>query len=298
MPVDGRNAGEEREAEARIVGEGAKGADDNPMTRDAHDGRRWAARLLRSADRGAARYIPSRPFRLRNNRPIVSFTFDDVPESAHLEGARCLDRHGVRGTFYVAPGTFGERRPHWRVITREGVRALAGSGHEIGAHTHRHVSVQDLDAAGLDVEINCTDRELRDLTGGRVIENFAYPYGIGTFARKLQLQRRYATCRGIYPGLNCGRIDLAMLAAEELYDRTLSDTRLHALLADAEAQCGWLIFYTHDVSSTPSWIGCSPDRLDAVVTAVRSRGFSCLSVSDAIAASGYTRGSTAESFAT
>ncbi|MCK5746536.1 MAG: polysaccharide deacetylase, partial [Oricola sp.] len=30
--------------------------------------------------------------------PIVSFTFDDVPDSALFEGAAILEKHGVRGT--------------------------------------------------------------------------------------------------------------------------------------------------------------------------------------------------------
>ena len=45
-----------------------------------------------------ARLTHRRPARLTLDRPVVSFTFDDVPESAVHEGAPVLETEGVRGT--------------------------------------------------------------------------------------------------------------------------------------------------------------------------------------------------------
>ena len=39
-----------------------------------------------------------RQFRLRSDAPYVSFTFDDFPRSAYLEGGRVLAERGARGT--------------------------------------------------------------------------------------------------------------------------------------------------------------------------------------------------------
>ena len=41
-------------------------------------------------------------------QPMVTFTFDDVPASACEIGARILEQHGERGTFYVAAQACGK----------------------------------------------------------------------------------------------------------------------------------------------------------------------------------------------
>ena len=97
---------------------------------------------------------------------------------------------------------------------------------------------------------------------GVPIENFSYPYGGVSLPRKLQLQREFASCRGIYSGINSGRIDLGLLAAEGLYDRTFDHEVFNRRLDTLEKVNGWLILCTHDVASVPDWIGCSPALLE------------------------------------
>lgn len=250
---------------------------------------RSAAGLYHSALRGAAKHLVTKPFVLANPRPMVSFTFDDVPDSAFHNGARVLDQHGTRGTFYIAPGTCGVQDEHWRVISRADVTALAASGHEIGAHTFSHVRVEPLGARQMADETRRCQEALAELCPGTIVDNFAYPFGGISLPRKLALQARFTSCRGIYSGINAGRVDLGVLSAEELYDRTLTDARLTQLLDETERRNGWLIFYTHDVTPTPSWIGCSPNLLDRVVRAVKARGFDTLAIADALDRAGYKR---------
>src|SRR5262245_36011251 len=88
--------------------------------------------FLTGVSRKAARHHCSKPFRMQNDRPLVSVTFDDVPDSAYTNGARILEEFGIRGTFYVAAGTCGYQDEHWQVISREQVAALHNQGHEIG----------------------------------------------------------------------------------------------------------------------------------------------------------------------
>lgn len=244
-------------------------------------------RLYRSASRGAAKYLNTKPFVLRNPRPLVSFTFDDVPDSAFVNGARVLDRHGVRATFYIAPGTCGVQDEHWRVISKLEVGALAASGHEIGAHTYSHVRVEPLSAARMSEENRRCSEALAELCGRVQIENFAYPFGGLSLTRKLQLQSEFASCRSIYSGINAGRVDLGLLAAEQLYDRTFDEAAVNRLLDRVERVNGWLIFYTHDVAPEPSWIGCSPAILNRVVSAVKARGLETASIAQALERSGY-----------
>jgi peptidoglycan/xylan/chitin deacetylase (PgdA/CDA1 family) len=235
-----------------------------------------------SASRYLARIVPTHPFRTRNQQPIVSFTFDDVPESALTNGAKVLDRFGVRGTFYIAPGICGIQDEHWRVIDRNGVRALARTGHEVACHTYGHVKVQSQTRLGLTRETLRCFEALRDICGDAVTDNFAYPFGNVSFPYKFELGRHLKSCRSIYAGFNSGVIDLAMLRSFELYDRTSTEESVGAILDHAIATNAWVIFYTHDVMPGPSWIGCSPSHLEMAVKAAQDRGIPCLAVDDAL----------------
>jgi peptidoglycan/xylan/chitin deacetylase (PgdA/CDA1 family) len=164
---------------------------------------------------------------------------------------------------------------------------LHARGHEIGCHTFSHVAVDRLDAAGMAEECRRNGAALRELCDGIEITNFCYPFGRLSLARKLQLQKRFDTCRGIYEGINAGTIDLGVLRVVELYDRTLTPEKLRNVLRETRQRNGWLVFYTHDVADEPSWIGCSPALLRSTVAAVQAEGLACLSIRDALRAIGY-----------
>ncbi len=243
--------------------------------------------LLDGLSRKAARHHRSKPFAMRNGAPLASFTFDDVPDTAYSNGAAILEARGLRGTFYVAGGTCSRRDTYWRVIGRDQVRALHERGHEIGCHTFSHVRVDRLDARALEDECRRNRELLGELCAGMRPTNFCYPFGGVSLARKLQLQKRFDSCRGIYEGVNAGIVDLGLLRVIELYDRTLTPDKLRRVLRKTCARNGWLIFYTHDVAETPSWIGCSAALLRATVAAVQAEGMACLPVRDALTAIGY-----------
>ena len=232
--------------------------------------------------RRLARYVPTRPRLLRAQRPVVSFTFDDVPETAYTNGARLLDDYGLRGTFYIAPGICGKTEDHWRVLTRDQVADLARRGHEIGCHTNGHVAVQTLDAAALAEDDRQCRAALREICGDVPLRSFAFPFGNAGLARKFQLQGQYDTCRGIHVGTNRGLIDLAMLRVQELYDSTTGKAGVDRLLDDVQRRGGWLIFYTHDVAATPCNIGCTPELLDYALKSVTTRGITCMTVARAL----------------
>ena len=239
--------------------------------------------------RKAARLSRSKPFAMRNTAPLVSFTFDDVPASAYTNGAAILEQNGVRGTFYIAAGTLGKMDKDWQVIDREQVRALHDRGHEIGCHTFSHVGVDTLDARMLDEECRRNREVLRELCAGLDVTNFCYPFGRVSLPRKLQLDDRFDSCRGIFEGINAGVVDLALLRVIELYDRTLTRDKLERALRETRARNGWLIFYTHDVAEPPSWIGSSLRLLQEAIEAVQAENMRCLTIRDALAAIGYRR---------
>lgn len=244
--------------------------------------------LLAGVSRKAARHHCSKPFRMRNSEPLVSFTFDDVPDSAYLNGGAILEEYGCRGTFYIAAGTCGVRDTHWRVIERDQVSDLHARGHEIGCHTYSHVNVETLDEASMEQECRQNDALLHQLCDDIHVTNFCYPFGRLSFARKGQLQKRFDTCRGVYEGINAGTIDLGLLRVIELYDRTLTEDKLQRVLRETRRRQGWLIFYTHDVADPPSWIGCSPALMRSTIDAVRRQGMACVTIREGLERIGWS----------
>jgi peptidoglycan/xylan/chitin deacetylase (PgdA/CDA1 family) len=242
---------------------------------------------LAGVSRALAKHHRSKPFRLRNSAPLVSFTFDDVADSAYVNGASILEDRGLRGTFYVASGICGTVDKHWRVIDRGQVRALHAQGHEIGCHTYSHISVETLGREELNDQCRKNLDRLRQICGEIAVTNFCYPFGRLSLARKRQLTTRFDTCRGIYEGINIGSVDLSLLRVIELYDRTLTAEKLERVLRETRERNGWLIFYTHDVAVEPSWIGCSPDHLRRTVDRVLAMGLACAPIRDALKMIGY-----------
>ncbi|WP_189245928.1 polysaccharide deacetylase family protein [Streptosporangium pseudovulgare] len=101
---------------------------------------------------------------------IVSLTFDDG-DATHPAVARMLERHGMRGTFYVNTGTVG----HELKLTRRGLAAIARAGHEIGGHTLTHLRLPELSVAEQRAQI-CDDRRKLVAWGYRPA-TLAYPFG-------------------------------------------------------------------------------------------------------------------------
>jgi peptidoglycan/xylan/chitin deacetylase (PgdA/CDA1 family) len=246
--------------------------------------------ILNSALRRSARLYRSKSLIMRNAAPLVSFTFDDVPQSAFTNGAAILDDQGVRGTFYIAGGRCGKVNTTmgWRHISRDQVRALNEGGHEIGCHTFSHPRVDQIDARAVEDECGRNRDVLRELCAGAEPTNFCYPFGRVSLPRKRQLEERFDSCRGIDKGINAGTVDLGLLKVIQLYDRTLTQDKLQRLLRENRDCNGWLIFYTHDVAEQPTDIGCSPHLLRATVEAVKANEMPCLPIREALVAIGYS----------
>ncbi len=226
------------------------------------------------------------PFRLRNETPMVSFTFDDIPKSAATVGAAILEHHGALGTFYVIGGQVGTSSPLWDMVDCEDIVALRRNGHEIACHTFSHQRACDVDAETLSAEIEHNQQYLRAIDPSIRIENFAYPFGYGSFARKRQLKTIFRSCRGILPGVNSGIVDLQFLQAMPLIDRRIDRDGIERAFDEAQTNNGWLIFYTHDVADEPSPYGCSPGLLNEALEAAARRKIPVLNMAEALQCAG------------
>jgi peptidoglycan/xylan/chitin deacetylase (PgdA/CDA1 family) len=221
------------------------------------------------------------PFRLRNETPVVSFTFDDIPKSAATTGARILEDHGARGTFYISGGLVGTSSPNWDVIDVQDIRSLHCKGHEIGCHTFSHKRTCDLDGRSLAEEIARNQQYFRTLEPSITVENFAYPFGYGSFALKRQLRAEFTSCRSIVPGVNGGTVDLQFLRAMPLIDKRIDRDAIERAFDDAQNNNGWLIFYSHDVADRPSPYGCSPALMKYALEAASRRKIPALNMAEA-----------------
>jgi len=202
---------------------------------------------------------------IKLDRAIISFTFDDIAESAVTKGALLLDKNGVRGTYYVSAGLLEQTGPNFKYASRNDIKALAESGHHIGGHTFSHASVKAISIHELDREIKLNREILQALTNQKTIEHFSYPFGAVTISAKKFLGKRFKTMRGIFAGVNRRRADLALLKSWAMYDRNSSKKLIETLLEQNKKAKGWLIFYTHDISDRPSPWGSSPEQLEFVL---------------------------------
>jgi peptidoglycan/xylan/chitin deacetylase (PgdA/CDA1 family) len=217
---------------------------------------------------------------------MVSFTFDDSPESAATVGAGMLDEYDARATFYISGGLVDKWSGHWNGINAEAIVELHRSGHEVACHTFSHVRAIDLDAAAMAAEIEKNRNYLLSLDASIRIENFAYPYGVGSVLRKGQLGKIFHSSRGIVPGVNSGIVDLQYLRSTPLINRDIDINGLDRVFDEAVANSGWLIFYSHDVAAEPSPYGCSPSLLRHALDAAIRRKIPILNVADALRCAG------------
>jgi peptidoglycan/xylan/chitin deacetylase (PgdA/CDA1 family) len=214
--------------------------------------------------------------------PLVSFTFDDVPDSALDQGAAVLERHGVRGTFYIAGGIAGTVEPARRLISAEGCRALDARGHEVGCHTFSHRRLRDIPGRELAADLDRNAAFLAEAGVARPPRNFAFPYNSAWPPARAEFRRRYRSCRAGGEGINRGAVDPLMLKGYEIRQPE-AEARLLTRQIDAVAEePGWLVFFSHDVSPSPTPYGCTPETLDLLVGHALARGCTVLTVDAAL----------------
>ena len=242
--------------------------------------------LREKLGRAVAKAVVTRSRPLALDRPIVTFTFDDIPVSAAKAGADILEANGVRGSFYVCGGLAGRSWDIYDLAGPDLVADLVRRGHEVGCHTAAHGRLGQVSRADLLADIERNAALLAPLVGPRGLRTFAYPFGLVRIDAKLAIQRRFRACRGIHDGINVGRLDLGRLRAAPLEDARCDATEIDALLDAAVRQRGWLVFYSHDVSETPSPFGVTPRLLAHAVAGAARRGCAILTTDAALDAAG------------
>lgn len=218
--------------------------------------------------------------------PLVSFTFDDVPDSALDQGAAILERHGARGTFFIAGGLAGQVEPERRLISPEGCRDLAERGHEVGCHTFSHRRIRSMQGGALARDLDLNEAYLAGL-GIRQPRNFAFPYNAAWPAARREFRRRFRSCRAAGEAINREAVDPLMLKSVEIRQPEQDAMALTGWIDDLVARPGWLIFFTHDIAARPTPYGCTPGTFEHLVSHASERGCTILPVDAVLARLGW-----------
>lgn len=213
--------------------------------------------------------------------PIVSFTFDDFPRSALTEGGRILKEAGWAGTYFAAGSFCGRTVDDIDYFTRDDLLRAEEEGHEIACHTFSHLRLAGQRTPAIVDDLARNAAFLRASLPGLRLSSFAYPYGDVRLPQKRLIAGRFPISRGIWPGLNTGRMDFGELKAVALERHRPDATEIQQWLDRAKRHNGWLIFFTHDVSEQPSDYGCTPDAFARVVGLVAKAGIRVLPVKNA-----------------
>ncbi len=229
------------------------------------------------------RKLPLKSARSRLERPLASITFDDFPRSAWTVAGPILERFGAKATYYASGRFCGASEDGIDYFDAEDLRAAYRAGHEIGAHSFAHEMAPLISSSELAADEERNAIALCEILGGARPASYAYPYGEVSPRTKALMGKLFATARGIRPGVNAGRIDLAQLLAVPIEHRRWKPDEIRLAVEDARARNGWLILFTHDVSDDPSPFGCTPAMLTEVMAMLAAEQVPVVPVKHAMA---------------
>lgn len=238
-------------------------------------------RVLKYFRRKWASYSFRKVVNVNLNESVITFTFDDAPISAFVQGGNILAKYGVGGTFYISLSLMNDVDPTTR-FTPQHLKTALARHNELGCHTYGHTELYTVSLEKGMSDIIKNQEILKTIAPGVALENFSYPFGSQTRPIKKFVSGRFRSARGIEEGINQDQTDLYNLKTVKLYEQRYSLDFIYTKIDEAVACNGWLIFYTHDVQENPSEWGCSPAYFEAVVKKCTEMNIKILTVNEAL----------------
>ncbi len=227
--------------------------------------------LIEKISRKLARAVPLKSLKMSNDQPLVSFTFDDFPKTARTNGSAILQDQGYVGTFYGCAGLLGKIHDGTRIAETKDIKILSENGHEIGCHSYAHLNCQKASKEHLQQDLSRNASTLSNIAE-QSITSFAYPFGKMSIRTRRIVAGHYTSARTTVPGINHDRVCLHSLKSHQVYGSMFNSVFFEKVIAQAISTNGWLIFHTHDVSTSPSAFGCTIDQFTQLVQLVRNAG--------------------------
>ncbi len=192
-----------------------------------------------------------------------------------------LDRHGIRGTYYLSGDLCGQVFEGREQFRQNDVADILAQGHEVGSHLYHHRSTLALGPREVAREIALNDAFLSDLAGpGFRARSIAYPYGEVSIGAKWLCSRRFQTARGARLGLNPDAADrdhLSVLPIDNAFADQIDWDRIFISVARTKA---WAILLAHGLDRSDHPYSCPPTRLDHAIRSALDAGLTILPVAE------------------
>jgi peptidoglycan/xylan/chitin deacetylase (PgdA/CDA1 family) len=166
-------------------------------------------------------------------REDVHLTFDDGNESdVEIALPRLVDR-GLTAEFFPLAGRLGQRG----YLDRDGLRALARAGMEIGSHGWEPRDWRRLDDRHARRELTDAPKLLGDLCG-RPVRRFSLPFG--AYDRQVLTRLKQAGATRVYTSDGGAASQEGWLQARTELSHDLDDDWLDGVLADGRRRGTWV----------------------------------------------------------
>jgi peptidoglycan/xylan/chitin deacetylase (PgdA/CDA1 family) len=237
--------------------------------------------LLKKVKHFALESTFSKQVTIKLDKPMASFTFDDVPMSAVKNGGAILEKYGFKGTYYISMGINPKKAFRGTSSMSDILQLIAERGHEIGCHTYTHQNLGWSSYAKTIANCEQNINAINDFFPGYSVASFSYPFGSVGFESKRALQTIYSTMRSTVYGINKDGTDFSYLRAINLYSKNFNHNKIQAYLDQAKTSRAWIIFYTHGVTDNFGPVGTSPEDLEWTVEECVKNDFEVVTVNQA-----------------
>lgn len=201
---------------------------------------------------------------LKLTKPMLTVSFDDVSQSAAIEGASILEQHQSRGTFYITTDLMGRHVSGSMKANAAQIIQLHANKHEIGLHSHAHLPVFSYSKVGLFADLDENKSRLADILNGFEAINYCYPYGVSSLQHKYWLSPHVRSARVLWKDVNKNVIDPHFLKGQMIDSDSISHDTIDNLLTEAKQCNGWLITISHQISNN-NRLSTSPETLNSLL---------------------------------
>lgn len=243
---------------------------------------RKPANLIDRIEMLALRKFMQKPFNIKLDAPIISFSFDDAPKSALNLGAQMLEAENIKATYYLCGNNDGKVFEGVEQFDNKDVKRLYENGHEIACHTFGHSRLRRRTIDEIENDFDENLKYFKKLLGDDFdFQSHAFPYGEFDNLSRAVCSGRFTTTRGVTRGVNYGKTDFANLLTVPLEQRRFSQEYLDGFINEAIQNNGWLIFYSHEVEDNPTPYGSTPQILEAAIKATKANNIKTMRVDEA-----------------
>lgn len=210
------------------------------------------------------------------SKPMISITFDDGKLTSYLNGAKQLEQHGFKGTYYVNPGLLATKG----YMTGDNVVDLLSRGHQIGSHTNTHIDVTSFAPKDVVRELDLSNQAIKKY--GIQDIDFASPYGKHDAAIVPFIMERQASHRGTEAGINTKQNFNPSNLKGLFMRKEVTDAQLRAYLNAAKNYNGWLILIYHEIELSDSPFVLDKATLERHLNIIKESGIQVQTVRSAM----------------